>query len=353
MPGKKRDYFLKQYFSGKIRVAEFAITNRCTAKCGFCSIWKQPEKVTISLEQGIRAIDKLYELGAAHITLTGGEPLLNPAVFGIIKHCTSKKIHTLVLNADARLLNKNNLTALKEAQADILCISMDSDDAGVAEASRKIPGLLGHIEKGVRMAKNMGIRTMASVLIWKNNHDKLELLFEKAIGMGFDYISVNYPEISESETYTLGGEDVQLSPVQITQALLKVIELKKNPKYRILNTVSSMKNIINFLDRPAMAKFHCYGGSKVLFVDWFFDVYPCMHIREKLGSLWELSNEDFVMKKCNRCNMSWYRDFSIYFHGLKSLRPIFETAMMFNTISLPAAVPAERISDTSADIPWD
>lgn len=330
---QKRANFLKQYMSGKIRVAEFGITNCCTAKCTFCGIWKQKEKVVISKEDGIRAIDKLAQLGVAHITMTGGDPLFNPHVYDFIQHCTDKHIHTLVLNADARLLTEENMLKLKKAHADFLCISVDSCDPEVVERSRGIPGLFGHIEKGVLLAKKHGIKTMASVLIWKESHDRLDSLFSKVKNMGFDYISVNYPEISKSTVYPLGGESVMLAPGDIIKALQDVIKMKKAGKYRILNTVSSMKNIINYLDHPDKAQYHCYGGSKVLFVDWFFNIYPCMHLAKPLGSLWELTNDDLKMKKCNQCSMSWYRDFSMYFHGAKSIRPIYESIEAFNHIS--------------------
>ena len=330
---KKRAHFLKQYITNKIRVAEFAITNSCTAKCSFCGIWKQHPKVMVNREQGLKAIDKLAELGVAHITMTGGDPLLNPHVYEFIQHCSEKHIHTLVLNADSRLLTEENMLKLKKAHADFLCISIDSDDAEKVEKSRGIPGLMGHIEKGVRLAKKHGIKTMASVLIWKESHDKLELLFDKIKKIGFDYISVNYPEISESKVYPLGGETVMLAPADVIKALGDVIRLKKTNKYYILNSVASMKNIINYLIHPSKAEYHCYGGSKVLFLDWFFNIYPCMHLPNPLGNLWELTNKDLKMIKCNKCNMSWYRDFSMYFHGLKSIRPIFETVSIFNKIS--------------------
>ncbi len=330
---KKRALFLNHFLANKIRVAEFGITNCCSARCTFCGIWKQKEKVIIGREEGLKAIDKLSELGVAHITMTGGDPLFNPNIFEFISHCTSRHIHTLILNADARLLKEEAIAGLKASGADILCVSVDSHDPAIIEKSRGIPGLLGHIEKGVAHAAKHGLKTMASVLIWKESHDKLGLLFDRLNEMGFDYISVNYPEISKSTVYPLGGETVQLTPEEITKALHDVIRLKKTGRYNILNNVSSMKNIISYLDHPDKAVYHCYGGSKVLFVDWFFNIYPCMHLPKPLGSLWELTNDDLKMIKCNQCNMSWYRDFSVYFHGLKSIRPILETISLFNHVS--------------------
>lgn len=330
---KKRANFIKQFLMNRLRMAEFGITNCCSARCSFCGIWKQKEKVIVDRESGLKAIDKLAELGVAHITMTGGDPLFNPNIFDFVKHCTSKHIHTLVLNADARLLTEATIVKLKEAGADFLCISVDSHDPAVVEKSRGIPGLMGYIAKGVALAKKHGIRTMASTLIWKESHDKLDQLFSKINEMGFDYISVNYPETSKSTVYPLGGEAVKLTPQQVSTALEHVIRLKKTGKYRFFNNASSMRNIINYLDHPDKAKYHCYGGSKVLFLDWFFNLYPCMHLAKPIGSLWDLTNRDLKKIKCNQCNMSWYRDISMYFHGFKSLKPIYETISLFNHIS--------------------
>jgi hypothetical protein len=63
-----------------------------------------------------------------------------------------------------------------------------------------------------------------------------------------------------------------------------------------------------------------------------------MHLPNPLGSLWELTNKDLKMIKCNQCNMSWYRDFSMYFHGLKSLRPIYESMPTFGHLGKHKAV---------------
>jgi len=35
----------KNYLNERLKVAEFAITNACIAKCSFCEIWKQQPKV--------------------------------------------------------------------------------------------------------------------------------------------------------------------------------------------------------------------------------------------------------------------------------------------------------------------
>jgi hypothetical protein len=118
--------------------------------------------------------------------------------------------------------------------------------------------------------------------------------------------------------YPLGGEGISLSREKVIEGLELAIKLRKSGKYSIINSPSSMQNIINFLKDPATVKYHCLGGTHVLFVDWFFDVHPCMQLSKVLGSILTMKAGDFKLPPCNQCNMSWYRDFSALFHGLRS-----------------------------------
>ena len=162
---------------------------------------------------------------------------------------------------------------------------------------------------------------MASTLICDYNHRSLRQLFEKCTAMGFRFISVNYPEFSESPVYTLGGDAISLSKQDLIVALEKVSELRK--EFNIINTTTSIENIQSHL-RDERPDFMCLGGYRVFFIDWFFQAYPCMHLARGMGDVLELKLGDFKKELCNGCNMSWYRDFSVYFHGLKSIRPMIE-----------------------------
>jgi MoaA/NifB/PqqE/SkfB family radical SAM enzyme len=173
---------------------------------------------------------------------------------------------------------------------------------------------------------------MASVLIWNDNYDKLEHVCASAKNMGFDAISFNYPTFSDSQVYPLGGEGISLSRDKVIHGLESAIKLRKSGKYNIINTTPSMRDIIRFLKDPALAEFHCLGGNKVLFVDWFFDVHPCMQLPGNMGNMLTMDAKDFNMPPCNKCNMSWYRDLSAYFYGLKSIPVWLESGVGYKSL---------------------
>jgi MoaA/NifB/PqqE/SkfB family radical SAM enzyme len=214
----------------------------------------------------------------------------------------------------------------------MICISFDSGDPKIMAESRQIPNIMEDMAKAVELISKTNIKTMASVLIWNDNFDKLEETCIRAKNMGFDHISLNYPTFSQSKVYPLGGDGISLSRENVIQGLESAIKLRKSKKYGIINTTASMKNIIRFLKDPAKIHFHCLGGTNVLFVDWFFDVHPCMQLPKVLGNILTMEEKDYKMSPCNECNMSWYRDFSAMFHGLKSVPVWFESLESFKAL---------------------
>ena len=330
--GKVRN-IIKTFIKGTVRVTEFAITNTCIAKCTFCDIWKQQPKVFVDREKGLEVIDRLADCGNVHITLTGGEPLLHPNVVDFVQRATERKMNSVVLDSAPQLLLRNDIVKrLEDAGNDMISISFDSGDPEIMAESRQIPNIMEDMAKAVELVSKTRVKTMASVLIWNNNYDKLEELCIQAMNMGFDFVSINYPTFSQSQVYPLGGEGISLSRENVIQGLESAIKLRKSRKYRIINTAASMKNIIQFLKDPAKVKYKCLGGTNALFVDWFFDVHPCMQIPTVMGNILSMEEKDFQMPPCNTCNMSWYRDFSAMFQGLKSAPVWLESLESYKTI---------------------
>jgi MoaA/NifB/PqqE/SkfB family radical SAM enzyme len=321
MKFNKQLNFVKGLLRNKIRFSEFALTNTCSAQCSFCTIWQQKPKVSVNIDKALKTIDKLADLHVKFITLTGGEPVIHPHVEDIVQRCTDRGIISSILVADPRLLTENKLNSIADAGIDMIAISLDHYEDSVLYESRKIEGLTSKIENAVsRINAKGGIDSMASILISTFNHTSLEKLLERSKEMGFKSIAINYPEFSQSPVYTLGGEGINLTKQEVATALEEVIRLQKKG-YNIVNPELSMKSIISYLIGKG-SKYKCFGGYRVLFVDWFFHVHPCMHLADNYGDILDMKENDLRKKGCDACNMSWYRDMSIYFNGIKSIRPI-------------------------------
>ncbi len=56
----------------------YYITNRCNAKCSFCSIWQEQPKKDAIPEHVLQNLKHAKQAGCSFVDFTGGEPLLHP-----------------------------------------------------------------------------------------------------------------------------------------------------------------------------------------------------------------------------------------------------------------------------------
>lgn len=76
------------------------VTYRCNAECRHCFFESSPRREeVISLELGIKAIDEAAGLGAEWVSLTGGEPFLEPElVSSFIKYASESGLKTEIVS---------------------------------------------------------------------------------------------------------------------------------------------------------------------------------------------------------------------------------------------------------------
>ena len=111
----------------------YYITNRCNARCVFCSIWQEQPKVDAVLDDVIQNLRQARAAGCRFVDFTGGEPLLHPQLpdflaqakkFGFI---TSVTTNCLLFEDRAREL---------AGLVDLLHFSIDADNAELHDKIR-------------------------------------------------------------------------------------------------------------------------------------------------------------------------------------------------------------------------
>jgi MoaA/NifB/PqqE/SkfB family radical SAM enzyme len=105
-------------------VAQIIPTRRCNLSCAYCNEFDRssaPVPIGVLRER----IDRLVDLGTGVITLSGGEPLLHPAVDEIVRHVRLRgAIATLITNG--YLLTLAMIERLNAAGLDSMQISIDN-----------------------------------------------------------------------------------------------------------------------------------------------------------------------------------------------------------------------------------
>lgn len=113
----------------------YYITNRCNARCSFCTIWKEHSKTDAQEEEVIANLVEARNAGCRFVDFTGGEPLLHEALPRFLKkardlgYVTSVTTNTILFVKRARELS---------GLIDLLHFSIDADNA---ELHNKIHGV--------------------------------------------------------------------------------------------------------------------------------------------------------------------------------------------------------------------
>jgi MoaA/NifB/PqqE/SkfB family radical SAM enzyme len=144
-------------------VVTVAVTYDCQCRCGHCSAASFGEEMrrrgaALSAAELKDAIAQCVELGATCVILTGGEPLLWPGLFDVIRSIDRRKsICTVFTNGE--YLDETAVDRLKRAGAYGVFVSFDSADPTEHDRHRGRPGLFEKAAAGVGWCRAAGLLT--------------------------------------------------------------------------------------------------------------------------------------------------------------------------------------------------
>jgi MoaA/NifB/PqqE/SkfB family radical SAM enzyme len=259
----------------------------------------------------LRGLKVLKDQGVDYLCLTGGEPLLYPALLPVLDRARDLEIHTLLCTNGSRL-SPATIGALKAAGLETLIISLDAASAAAHDAHRGLSGLTGHIREMVPELRRAGLDPVVSVTLSRLIGDLGEMVrfLEE---LGFRRVTFSYP-ISRLNSSYLGFADhysVDFTPAELYRWFSRVKELKAATSLNILNPRLALTELQRQLTgRPV--RFPCLAGYKYFFVDWDLQVFRCHYLDEPLGPLEEFGRMPPIRDHCHACTIDCYRDPSVY-----------------------------------------
>ena len=117
-------------------LGHYFITNRCNARCSFCSIWQEKPHMDADSDHVRRHLPELKAVGVRFVDFTGGEPLLHPNLPQFLKWAKSQKLRTTVTTNC--LLYPQKAKDIK-GLVDFLHFSLDSANSELHDRLRGIP----------------------------------------------------------------------------------------------------------------------------------------------------------------------------------------------------------------------
>jgi MoaA/NifB/PqqE/SkfB family radical SAM enzyme len=299
---------------------QVAVTNACNAHCRFCSFpqvsptdWRMADPDRLA-----RGFFAMQRAGIRYVCLTGGEPLLYPALLDCLAQARALGLETLLVT-NGVLLTPALVRKFSNVDLHTLIISIDAASATVHDRHRGVPGLAAHIKELLPLIHQAGIRTVASVTV-SRLIDDVEALLRFVRDLGFSQLTFSYPLTSLDSSY-LGYADsslVKFSPAELDRWFTQILELKERSPVHILNPRLGLEEARRQM-QGLPSRFPCLAGFKYFFVDWNLQVYRCHFLADILGPIEEIDRLTPIRDGCNACNIDCYRDPSVFQYVAVSL----------------------------------
>ncbi len=179
--------------------AQLIVTRRCNLSCGYCSEYDSTSE-PVPFDDLRTRIDALHRLGAANITLLGGEPLMHPDVAEIVTYAGRKSNTSVVTNGF--LLRNGVIEALNDSGLNNLTVSIDTLHADPTRYIQKsLRSLRTRLERLKRLAR---FDVHVTAVLCESSKDDFKELMQEIETFGFR-MSVNL--IHNSKGYvTISGQ---------------------------------------------------------------------------------------------------------------------------------------------------
>ncbi|MBU7032367.1 MAG: radical SAM protein [Theionarchaea archaeon] len=289
------------------------LTRECNLHCEHCySDAGSPRDDELSFAEIKSLIDQLAGMGVLSLTLTGGEPLLHPRLFDIMKYARKNHL-SLLLFTNGTLVIPQVAQKLSQLRVYRAAVSIDGPDAGTHDQIRGVEGAFQKALRAIILLKNFEIPTQVNICLSRSNYEKFnEILYlMKHLGVTqFRVRPVTFSgrkSFSQQENQVAGKgqdnqdrEDLCITPVEYVEALRLLYDFNMKE----LNIPESKE-----MDY-SLQEVNCGIGKKSLTVKSDGTVVPCPIFGEDVSlgnirehSLLDIWNDSDFLNTCRSMNV--------------------------------------------------
>ena len=279
---------------------EVEITDACNLKCTHCYLPQKNKQVFMEDTELFQTmLEELADKGFLILTITGGEPFLNPKLFEFLKIGRELK-YILNLKTNGTLIDEDaakRLADLKLKTVDISIYSAISDEHDL------ITGVKGSFEKSVNAAKLLkkaGARVaLITVVMYKLKGWKKVYDLSQKLGVEFSMAPGVFSSL-----------DMRSEVEELKNSMEDFVDF-----YKYCDSIGEKYPLPYHADSVFSG---CGGGKSIIYVDSSFNVRPCAAYPEITGKYEEgkvseiIDNSTKKMKErfdrmeCHNCELVRY-----------------------------------------------
>jgi MoaA/NifB/PqqE/SkfB family radical SAM enzyme len=270
--------------------AQIGLTNACPQNCLYCynaqRRGRRMDNATI-----LETIDQLKAMGVVWLGLTGGEPLLNREIVRIVERAADGCAVKLFTTGSG--LTPALARDLAAAGLFSVCVSLDHWDAAVHDANRRYPGAFALALKALETFRgvdglHVGVSSVVSREMLAREEVPRLLEFLESLHIHEAWLSEVKPSVEAfwSDDQVFREED-----------RLRICALQD-----AWNRDRGRRGMtVNYLGHFEGAEtFGCNSGGKMVYVDAFGEVGPCVFMPMSFGNVRERLLGDLVAEMRSR-----------------------------------------------------
>ena len=300
---KTTQEFLLEHDRTSPRLAglQFELTSRCNERCIHCYIpnGKKNTGFDMSFEKFKYILDQYVAMGGIHVTLSGGEALMNKDILKMLRYCREKDLQISLLT-NLISLKDEHIPVIKEVNVSLIQVSLYSMDANIHDTITTVKGSFEKTKAAIEKLHAADVPVQISCPVMKANKDGYDKVMQYARSLKMksqtDYIMMAQANL---DTSNLANRlDLEETEKVIRDIMNYDIDYKEST---LANTSLSDLPIEDFAEMPL-----CGAGVNDLCVTVNGDVYPCAGwqdfvvgnvFRQSLKDIWENSSKLAEVRK--------------------------------------------------------
>ncbi|MCG0238675.1 MAG: radical SAM protein [Firmicutes bacterium] len=293
-------------------VTIWEVTRACALACRHCRAEAIPRRHPLELttEEGYRLMDQVRELGSPLFVLTGGDPLLRPDFFDLIRYATEIGLRVAATPSGTGLLTRENIRRAAEAGLRRVAFSLDGVSAGTHDAFRGVKGSFRLTLAGIEYAREAGMEVQVNTTVTRYNLAELRemprLLEELGVRLWAVFFLVPVGR---------GLQEDMITPEEHEEVCRWLVAIGESVPFPIKTTEAPFyRRVAIQMGRPV--PYTVNDGKGFVFIDHLGNVcpsgflpLPAGNIREQpLAEIYrnaplfrDLRNPDLLKGKCGRC----------------------------------------------------
>ena len=274
------------------------LTKRCNLNCDHCYLDADfrggVRTDELGTEECFRVIDQIAEVNPnAFLILTGGEPLLRPDIYEIVRYAADKKF-MVVLGTNGTMINHTVAKKIKDAGAHGVGISIDSMDAIKHNKFRGVDQAWENSTKAFEILNEVGVDFLIQMSVSEMNYKEIPDVVAYAESIGAIAFNLYFLVCTGR-----GQGNTDISNAAYEEALKTLYKLQMDYKGRLMinsKCAPQYKRVVYENDPESVYQRTysggCPAGTHYGRISPEGDLTPCPFIAESVGNLKDSSFKD-------------------------------------------------------------